>query len=67
MAKYKYIKPSAVKAMVKAYNGKRVSSQFLSVLDAFIERKVKDASLVHNGGAKTITPACAGHVGINQF
>jgi len=67
MAKYKYIKPSAVKALVKAYNGKRVSSSFLMVLDAYVEKKVKDASLVHNGGAKTITPACAGHVGINQF
>ncbi len=53
--------------MVKAYNGKRVSSSFLLVLDAFVERKVKDASLVHNGGAKTINTACAGHVGINKF
>jgi|SanBayMetagenome_1026888.scaffolds.fasta_scaffold05717_6 histone H3/H4 len=67
MSKYKYIKPSAIKAMVKAYNGKRVSSRFLDCLDAFVERKVKDSALVHNGGRKTITPQAAGAAGINKF
>lgn len=64
--KFKHIKPTAIKAIAKAA-GRRVSSDFLAVLDAFVERKVKDAAKVHNGGRKTICPRCAGQVGINQF
>jgi len=64
MAKHKYIKPSAIKALVKAQSGKRVSSSFLLVLDAYVEKKVILASQLHNGGAKTVGVDSAGYSGI---
>lgn len=64
MSKYKYIKASAIKAMVKAHNGKRVSTNFLYVLEGFIEKKVKQAADQHDGGVKTINHYVAGYVGI---
>jgi hypothetical protein len=50
--------------MVKAHNGKRVSTNFLHVLDGYIERKVKQAADLHNGGAKTVSDTNAGYVGM---
>lgn len=64
MSKYKYIKPSAVKALIKSMTGKRVSKNFLFILDGYIARKVIQAAEVHNGGAKTVSDDHANFVGM---
>lgn len=64
MRKYKYIKPSAIKALAKQTNGRRVSEQFLLILDAFVGNKVIICSHAHNGGRKTMKGDMAVLMGI---
>ena len=58
--KYKYIKPAAVKAFIKAH-GKRTSHDFLAALDRYTEYKLKQAVEVHNGGKKTVDGGVAAY------
>lgn len=60
MSKTQYIKPAAIKRLAKQH-GKRVGTDFLLALDGYIERKVKEASIEHNGGRKTLDAALAGY------
>jgi hypothetical protein len=57
----KYIKPSAVRAAVKA-GGKRTSAEFIAALDYYVARAIARAIAEHNGGKVTIDAAVAGHV-----
>jgi hypothetical protein len=61
--KYKYIKRSAIKALAKS-KGKRVSEQFLLILDAFISKKICIACETHNGGRKTLKGDLAVMIGL---
>jgi hypothetical protein len=63
-SRFKYIKASAVKALVKATTGKRVSTNFLYILDGYVGRKVEEASKVNNGGLKTVNYEVAGWMGM---
>ena len=58
--KIQYIKPSAVKALIKKH-GKRTASEFLLALDHYVERAVLRAVAEHNGGKKTVDASVAGH------
>lgn len=60
MSKPQYIKPAAIKRIAKQH-GKRVGTDFLIALDGYIERKVKEASIEHNGGRKTLDAALAAY------
>ena len=53
-----YIKPSKVKQLVKSF-GKRTSASFLQSLDRWLEDKVSQACLEHNGGRKTLDAGLA--------
>jgi hypothetical protein len=59
--KLHYIKPAAVKKLVKAH-GKRSSAEFLAALDRYLERKVMVALSEHNGGKKTLDAALAEYI-----
>jgi hypothetical protein len=54
----KYIKPSKVKELVKSF-GKRTSASFIQSLDRWLEDKVSQACLEHNGGRKTLDAGLA--------
>lgn len=54
----KYIRPSKVKELVKSF-GKRTSSSFIQSLDRWLEDKVTQACLEHNGGRKTLDAGLA--------
>jgi hypothetical protein len=56
-----YIKPSALRKLIKSH-GKRVSADFLSSLDRWVETKVADACKEHNGGKKTLDSALAAYM-----
>ena len=56
-----YLVVSKVKNRAKDA-GKRVGKDFLTRLDAFIERKLEEALPQHNGGKKTLTAATADYV-----
>jgi len=58
----KYIKPSAVRALIKQAFGKRTSKDFLLALDQFVEAKVKQAAAEHNGNKRTVDASVAGYV-----
>lgn len=53
-----YINASAVRKLVRQH-GKRVSKDFLVMLNSHIERKVIACSKEHNGGRKTLDVAVA--------
>lgn len=59
--KLKYIKPTQIKAAVKA-EGKRISEEALMVLDAEVQAIISRACAVHNGGRKTIDATVLAHV-----
>jgi hypothetical protein len=59
--KLNYIKASAVRKYAKQ-QGKRVSSDFLSALDRYLENKVLASTREHNGGKKTLDSALAGYI-----
>jgi hypothetical protein len=56
-----YIKTSAIKKFAKTH-GKRVSADFLAVLDQWVENKIIIAAKEHNGGKKTMDSAVAGFI-----
>lgn len=56
-----YIKTSAVKKFAKS-KGKRVSAEFVSALDRYLENKILQAIEEHNGGKKTLDSALAGYI-----
>lgn len=58
--KIQYIKPAAVKKLIKSH-GKRTASEFLLALDNYVERAVIRAVSEHNGGKKTVDASVAGH------
>lgn len=60
--KLKYIKASAVRALVKKDYGKRVSHDFLVVLDNYMCNRVRVAAEEHNGGRKTLSADMGGYV-----
>jgi hypothetical protein len=60
-----YIKTSSVKKFAKSH-GKRVSAEFLSALDRWVENKVLLATKEHNGGKKTLDASLAGYILGNQ-
>jgi hypothetical protein len=57
------IKPSVVKAIAKQ-NGRRVSKEFIDLLNQYVIRKVVECSETHNGKKKTLDAAVAGYNGI---
>ena len=59
----KYLRESAVKQLINELD-KRAGKDFLFVLDAFVEQKIKQACSVHNGSKKTLDSSVAGYVGI---
>ena len=56
-----YLVVAKVKSRAKDA-GKRVGKEFLTALDAFIDRKLEEALNVHDGGRKTLTAATADYV-----
>ena len=64
VSKFKYIKASAVRALIKAESGKRVSANFLYILDGYVGRQVTKAANTHNGGIKTVNYEVAGYLGM---
>jgi hypothetical protein len=58
--KTQYIKPAAVKKLIKSH-GKRTAAEFLLALDNYVERAVIRAASEHNGGKKTVDASVAGH------
>ena len=60
----KFFKGSVVRKLIKE-SGRRVSPEFLQLLDRHIEAKVKKACDTHNGAKKTLDAAVAGVAGIN--
>lgn len=63
MSNHNVIKPSVVKAIAKAH-GRRVSKEFIDLLNQYVIRKVTDCATTHNGSKKTIDAAVAGYNGI---
>ena len=59
--KANYIKPAAVKKLIKSH-GKRTSKDFIEALDRYVERAVLRAVAEHNGGKKTIDADVAAYV-----
>ena len=59
----KFFKGSVVRKLIKE-SGRRVSPEFLQLLDRHIEAKVKKACDTHNGAKKTLDAAVAGAAGI---
>lgn len=59
----KFFKGSVVRKLIKDH-GRRVSPEFLQLLDRHIEAKVKKACDTHNGNKKTLDAAVAGVAGI---
>ena len=59
----KFFKGSVVRKLIKE-SGRRVSPEFLQLLDRHIEAKVKKACDTHNGAKKTLDAAVAGVAGI---
>lgn len=58
----KYIRPARVRALAKT-RGRRVSKEFLSLLDACVRDKVERACVAHNGSKITLDSAMAVYVG----
>lgn len=52
------LRVSSIRSLVRS-RGKRVSREFLSALDDYIEKKVLLACDEHNGGRKTLDSALA--------
>lgn len=61
--RHKYINISNIKKLAKPYN-RRISQEFLTLLDSFVESKVRSCCETHNGGKKTLDSAVAGYNGI---
>lgn len=61
MSKLAYIRPAAIRALIRQTTGKRVSKDFLAALDRFVEAKVKLAAAEHNGGKKTVDASVAAY------
>ena len=59
----KFFKGSVVRQIIKE-SGRRVSPDFLQLLDAHIEAKVRKACGMHHGSKKTLDAAIAGLAGI---
>jgi hypothetical protein len=59
----KFFKGSVVRKLIKE-SGRRVSPEFLQILDRHIEAKIKKACETHNGSKKTLDAAVAGVAGI---
>ncbi len=60
--KAQFLVVSKVKALAHA-SGKRVGADFLAALDGLVKEKIEKACALHNGSAKTLDAAVAGHVG----
>lgn len=54
---------SAIKKVIHE-EGKQCTSEFLSLLEFFVVKKVREACKVHNGGATRLDASVAGYVGI---
>ena len=63
MSNYNVIKPSVVRAIAKSC-GRRVSKDFIVLLNNYVCRKIEDCANTHNGTKKTIDCAVAGYNGI---
>jgi hypothetical protein len=61
----KYINVSQVRKLANSH-GKRVGKDFLTLLDAMIERNVIQACKVHNGGKKTLDQDTAIYTGVTK-
>ena len=61
--KTEYLNQAAIKRLAKTKE-RRVGSDFLGVLDAYVKAKVSAACDVHNGSKKTIDASVAGVVGL---
>jgi hypothetical protein len=59
----KYFKGSVVRKLIKD-SGRRVSPEFLQLLDRHIETTVKKACETHNGSKKTLDASIAGMIGM---
>jgi hypothetical protein len=59
------INKKAIKEIAKSHN-KRVSKQFIEILDGFVTRKIEAACKVHNGSKKTIDEQVAGFIGLTK-
>ena len=59
--KLTYLKPAAVKRLIKTTANKRTSKDYLEALDRYVERAIQRAANEHNGGKKTVDASVAGH------
>lgn len=59
------IKASLVRKLAKQ-EGRRISKQFLVLLDDYIRMKIQQACRVHNGGRITLNAEIAGLVGLSK-
>lgn len=56
-----YVVESKVRQLVKEY-GKRTSAEFMNALDLKVEKLIRTACGVHNGGKVTLDNTIAAHV-----
>lgn len=54
---------TAVRQIIRE-EGKQASPEFFDLLNHFVERKIREACKVHNGGRKRLDASVAGYVGI---
>lgn len=59
----RFVRSSEVRKHAKVM-GRRVSPEFLCLLDAFVQERLDCALGVHNGGKKTLDATVAGYAGI---
>lgn len=58
-----FLNQSAIRKFCRE-RGRRTGSDFLTMLDWFISKKLGSACQVHNGGKKTLDAHVAGFIGI---
>lgn len=59
------INKKAIKEIAKLHN-KRVSKEFIKILDGFVTRKIESACKIHNGGKVTLDAEIAGFIGLTK-
>ena len=60
------INKKAVKEIAKTHN-KRVSGEFIKILDDFVIRTIESACNIHNGGKITLDAEVAGFIGLSKI
>lgn len=58
-----YLNKSHCRQLINMH-GRRAGSDFMWLLNEFIEDKIKQACEVHNGGKQTLDATIAGYIGL---